>query len=71
MSILSQLSSQVGDRSEASNRKVVRQCLENPALLDEIAVGLKQQDAALLGDCAEVLTMVGSPRRYHLHVADP
>jgi hypothetical protein len=58
MSILSQLSSQVGDRSEASNRKVVRQCLENPALLDEIAVGLKQQDAALLGDCAEVLTMV-------------
>ena len=58
MSILAQLSSQVGDRSEASNRKVVSQCLENPAFLDEIVLGLKQSDAALVGDCAEVLTKV-------------
>lgn len=58
MSILAQLSSQVGDRSEASNRKVVNQCLQNPALLNDIVHGLMQPDAALVGDCAEVLTMV-------------
>lgn len=58
MSILSQLSSQVGDRSESSNLIVVRQCLENPALLGEISAGLSEQDAALIGDCAEVLTKV-------------
>lgn len=57
-SILTQLSSQVGDRTEASNRKVVRQCLENPPLLDQIASGLKEPGATLVGDCAEVLTQV-------------
>ncbi len=41
MSILSQLSSQMHDRTEASNRKVVMQCLANPTLLDEIAAGMK------------------------------
>jgi len=58
MSILSQLSSQVGDRSEYSNRKVVMQCLEDPELLAEIAEGLKHKNAALVGDCAEVMTQV-------------
>jgi hypothetical protein len=58
MYILSQLSSQVGDRSEASNLQVVSQCLQNPALLDEIARGLQEPDAALVGDCAEVFTKV-------------
>jgi HEAT repeat protein len=58
MSILNQLSSQVGDRTEYSNRKVVLQCLEDPDLLAEIAEGLKDRDAALIGDCAEVLTKV-------------
>lgn len=58
MSILNQLSSQVGDRTEASNLKVVAQCLADPKLLAEIAVGLKMQDIALVGDCAEVLTKV-------------
>jgi HEAT repeat protein len=57
-SILSQLSSQVGDRTEVSNRKVVQQCLENHHLITEIAAGLKQPEAALVGDCAEVLTQV-------------
>ncbi len=58
MSLLDQLSSQAGDRSEASNKLVVEQCLENPALLDDVAVGLSSQDANLLGDCAEVMTMI-------------
>jgi hypothetical protein len=58
MSILSQLSSQTGDRTEASNRNVASLCLENPPLLDDIGAGLVQQDDALVGDCAEVLTMV-------------
>jgi hypothetical protein len=58
MSILNQLSSQTGDRTEYSNRKVVVQCLENPGLLEEIIAGLTKKDAALVGDCAEVLTQV-------------
>ena len=58
MRITSQLSSQVGDRTEESNRKVVGMCLENPDLIDEIADGLKSDDAGMLGDCAEVMTMV-------------
>jgi hypothetical protein len=56
--ILSQLSSQVGDRTEASNRMIVHQCLENPHLLSGIAAGLKEPEAAIVGDCAEVLTQV-------------
>ena len=58
MSILSQLSSQVGDRTEASNRKVVEQCLGDPALLTEIGLGLGEDDSSLVGDCAEVFTKV-------------
>jgi predicted transcriptional regulator len=58
MDILNQLSSQAGDRTEASNRRVVAQCLTKPALLAEIAEGLQSKDAALLGDCAEVMTEV-------------
>ena len=58
MSILSKLSSQVGDRSESSNRQVVLECLNAPDLLGEIAEGLRSKDAALVGDCAEVLTQV-------------
>jgi hypothetical protein len=58
MSILSQLSSQRHDRTEASNRKVVLRCLDDPDLLAEIGAGLEGADAALLGDCAEVCTEV-------------
>jgi hypothetical protein len=58
MSIITQLSSQVGDRSEASNLKVVAACHADPTLLAEIAAGLSSKDAALVGDCAEVLTKV-------------
>ncbi len=62
MSILDRLSSQVGDRTEAANRKVVAQCLADPALLHEVIEGLKSKDPALLGDCAEVLTEVAEER---------
>ncbi len=58
MTILARLSSQTGDRSQASNLIVARQCLENPRLLDEISGGLSELDEALVGDCAEVLTKV-------------
>ncbi|HNT53557.1 MAG TPA: hypothetical protein PKG95_02530 [Anaerolineaceae bacterium] len=58
MSILRQLSSQRNDRTEFSNRRVVVQCLEAPDLLDEIAAGLQSGNAALMGDCAEVMTQV-------------
>jgi hypothetical protein len=49
MSILNQLSSPMGDRTEYSNRKVAIQCLQDPDLLTEIAAGLKEHDAALVG----------------------
>ena len=46
MDMLSQLSSQVGDRAEYSNRKVVLRCLEQPSLLEEIV--MKKAARALL-----------------------
>ena len=60
--ILDQLSSRVHDRTAKSNLKAAARCLEEPALLDEIAQGLKEQDATLVGDCAEVLTEVARER---------
>lgn len=62
MSIISQLSSQVGDRTEASNRAVAAKCLENPALLTDIHLGLDSGYEDLQGDCAEVMTMVAEER---------
>ena len=58
MSVRDRLSSQSGDRTAESNRKVIAECLSRPALLAEIAEGLGGKDAALLGDCAEVFTEV-------------
>lgn len=54
--ILDQLSSGSGDRSEAANLNVVAQCRADPALIADVAAGLAEKDAALVGDCAEVLT---------------
>lgn len=62
MTILTQLSSQTGDRTEGSNLEVVRLCLENPVLLEDIAAGLTHEDIDLVGDCAEVLTKVAELR---------
>lgn len=58
MSILSQLSSQLGTRNQAANEAVAAQALASPELLDEIAEGLRSTQADLLGDAAEVMTMV-------------
>ncbi len=60
MTILDKLSSRVGDRTEAANKRVAARALAEPALLDEIARGLGSADAKLAGDCAEVLTLVAA-----------
>lgn len=62
MTILSQLSSQTGDKTEASNRQVASQCLLQPELLQEFEKGLTSDDTALVGDCAEVFTMVAEQK---------
>lgn len=62
MSILNELSSQLGERSEGPNRRAADRCLGEPGLLMEIAAGLGSKDAALAGDCAEVLTLVAEQR---------
>lgn len=62
MSVIDQLSSQTGDRTSESNRLVADQCQQNPSLLDEIRAGLGEKDVKLLGDCAEVMTMVAEKR---------
>ena len=62
MSLLKRLSSQIGDRTEAANRRVSAECLTDPMLLTEIARGLESDDSALVGDCAEVMTKVASER---------
>lgn len=58
MSLLTKLSSQIGEKTEEGNRNVARECIENPLLLEEVATGLSSKDPALQGDCAEVLTKV-------------
>jgi hypothetical protein len=62
MSITEQLSSQVGDRTEASNKAVAARCLEHRALLGDIHTGLSSKNSDLQGDCAEVLTLVAEKR---------
>ncbi|WP_445491406.1 HEAT repeat domain-containing protein [Niallia sp. 03133] len=57
MTILMKLSSQIGEKTEEGNRKAAQECLENPSLLTIIGEGLASKNAALAGDCAEVLTM--------------
>lgn len=58
MSIINELSSQVGDKTEASNKRVAEKCINTPKLLDEIAEGLSSKDKKLAADCAEVFTFV-------------
>lgn len=58
MTILAALSSQTGDKTEASNKAVAKQCLDKPALLKSLAAGLKSDDTGLVTDCAEVMTLV-------------
>jgi hypothetical protein len=58
MDLLAQLASSLGHRAEAANRAAAALCRQRPALLADIAAGLASDDAALAGDCAEVMTMV-------------
>lgn len=58
VSILTKLSSQIGEKTEEGNRNVAKECLQDPTQLKEIGECLKGKNAALLGDCAEVLTKV-------------
>ena len=60
MSILYRLSSQRRERSEYANRKAALEVLDDPDLMEEIAVGLEGPNAALAGDCAEVMAMVAA-----------
>lgn len=62
MSILDELSSSVGDRTENSNRAVAQKVEADPILLSEIAAGLASPNLKMVGDCAEVLTMVSEKR---------
>jgi hypothetical protein len=58
MSILVTLASQTGKRTEAANRAAAAKCIAHPVLLAEVAGGLSSPNAALAGDCAEVMTQV-------------
>ena len=62
MSIIAKLSSQSGDRTEASNKRVAERVLKEPALLAEIERGVGSTDAKLAGDCAEVMTMAAAKK---------
>jgi len=55
-SILAQLSSAVGDRTNAANHAVARACLAHRELLADVAEGLLSDDERLAGDCGEVMT---------------
>jgi hypothetical protein len=58
MEILSQLSSQKGDKTEISNKLVAEKCIANPKTLAEITIGLEDKDKKLQSDCIEVFTLV-------------
>jgi len=58
MEILHQLSSQKGDKTEIANRLVAENCIANPKILAEIAIGLENKDKKLQSDCIEVFTLV-------------
>jgi len=58
MEILHKLSSQKGDKTEIANRLVAENCIANPKILAEIAIGLENKDKKLQSDCMEVFTLV-------------
>jgi hypothetical protein len=62
MSILNKLSSQIGERTEAANKRVAAQVLREPVLLEQIASGLASPNSRLAGDCAEVMTNVAAAK---------
>jgi hypothetical protein len=62
MNILNGLSSQIGDRTEAANKRVAAKVSREPMLLDQIASGLTSPDRKLAGDCVEVMTNVAAEK---------
>jgi len=62
MEILSQLSSQQGDKTEIANKLVAEKCIANPRILAEIAIGLEDKDKKMQTDCIEVFTLVSETK---------
>jgi hypothetical protein len=62
MTIVNELSSQVGDRTAQANLRAAALCLDNPHFLKELAEALLRKDADLVGDSAEVFTKVAEQR---------
>ncbi|MBA2521140.1 MAG: hypothetical protein H0V24_15870 [Chloroflexia bacterium] len=56
--ILGQLASARGERHHAANRRAPFACARDLSLLAEIGRGLDADDAALAGDCADVMNTV-------------
>jgi hypothetical protein len=64
--ILSQLSTAKGERTGNSNKLVAEKSIENPKLLNDINIGLKEKDRKIVADCAEVMTMVSEKHPEHV-----
>lgn len=62
MSIIDQVSSRVGDKTENSNIKVALQCIDSPQLLSVMVSALSDKDEKLVGDCTEVFTKVAEEK---------
>jgi hypothetical protein len=58
MPLLQRLSSALGVRTQDTNTAAAQACLQDPKLLNGIAGGLSGPNAALVGDCAEVMKKV-------------
>jgi hypothetical protein len=58
MLIYLELSSQRGERMLTGNEKVARQCISEPKLLEQIVVGINDDDLGVAGDCADVLSKI-------------
>lgn len=59
-SVLNQLSSAIGDHTNAANHAVAAACLADPTLLEQIAGGLAGEGEKMAGDCAEVMTQTAA-----------
>ena len=62
MSIIEELSSSTGQRTQEANTAVAEKCVADPALLEDVVAVLAEKNARLVGDAAEVLTKVAEQR---------
>ncbi|MFC0213270.1 hypothetical protein ACFFK0_12550 [Paenibacillus chartarius] len=58
MTLLEKLSSALGMKTQDANKAAAEAVLREPHLLEDIADGLQNGKAALIADCAEVMTKV-------------